>query len=142
MKQLVLHFDFGHSYQNNDSVHDQIFSLLPAPISLALGAAVIWLTLGLTIGVISAIKRRTAIDRLSMGIALIAISAPVYWMGLVALYLFSNDIGKVHIFLCAGTYTPLSQDPGRWFGSLILPWFVLAAAFAAFYVRLLRGNLF
>ena len=71
-----------------------------------------------------------------MGIALLAISAPVYWLGLVALYLFSNDIGKFHLFMGAGTYVPFSQDPWIWFGSLLMPWFVLAAAFAAFYARL------
>jgi peptide/nickel transport system permease protein len=72
---------------------------------------------------------------------LLAISAPVYWLGLVALYLFSNDIGLVHVFDGAGTYTGLTEDPARWFGSLILPWMVLAASFAAFYARLLRANL-
>jgi peptide/nickel transport system permease protein len=76
-----------------------------------------------------------------MGLALLAISAPVYWLGLVALYLFANDIGLVHVFDGAGTYTGLTEDPGRWFGSLILPWMVLAASFAAFYARLLRANL-
>jgi peptide/nickel transport system permease protein len=122
-------------------VKQQIFDRVPATASLAIGAAVIWLVVGISVGTISAIKRRTLIDRVSMGAALVAISAPVYWLGLVALYLFSTDIGKFHIFKGAGSYVPLSQDPAAWFGSLILPWLVLAAAFAAFYARLLRGNL-
>src|SRR5437763_13033055 len=88
MKGLVLHFDFGYSYQNNISVKQQIFDRIPATISLALGAAVIWLITGIAIGVISAVRRRTALDRATMGGALIAISAPVYWLGLVVLYLF------------------------------------------------------
>ena len=141
MKDLVLHFDLGYSYQNNFPVKDQIFDRLPATISLALGAAVIWLLIGIAIGVISAVRRRTALDRITMGIALVAISAPVYWLGLVSLYLFSNDIGKFKLFDGAGTYVPLSQDPFAWFGSLVMPWFVLAAAFAAFYARLLRGSM-
>ena len=141
MKQLVLHFDLGYSYQNNISVKEQIFDRLPASISVAIGAAVIWLAVGIVIGVISAIRRRTALDRITMGLALVAISAPVYWLGLVALYLFSNDIGKFKLFDGVGTYVPFSQDPFTWFGSLIMPWFVLAAAFAAFYARLLRGNM-
>jgi peptide/nickel transport system permease protein len=87
------------------------------------------------------LRSRSLIDRLSMGAALVAISAPVYWLGLVALYLFSSDIGKFHLFKGAGSYVPFSQDPSLWFQSLIMPWFVLAAAFAAFYARLLRGNL-
>jgi peptide/nickel transport system permease protein len=141
MKQLVLHFDFGRSYQNNIQVRQQIFDRLPATISLTVGAAVIWLLVGISVGTISAVKSRSAIDRIAMGGALIGISAPVYWLGLVSLYLFSNDIGKVKIFPGSGSYVPISQDPTKWFTSLILPWMVLAAAFAAFYARLLRSNL-
>ena len=70
-----------------------------------------------------------------------AISAPVYWLGLVSLYLFASDIGKFRIFPGAGSYVPFSQDPSKWFSSLILPWLVLAASFAAIYARLLRANL-
>jgi peptide/nickel transport system permease protein len=141
MKQLVLHFDFGYSYQNNISVKQQIFSDLPATVSLALGAAVIWLVIGIAVGTISAIKPRSKFDRFAMGGALVAISAPVYWLGLVALFLFSSDIGKVPLFPGAGSYVPLTQNPIHWFTSLLMPWFVLAASFAAFYARLLRGNL-
>ena len=141
MKAIVLHFDFGYSYQNSQPVRTLIFDRLPATLSLTAGAAVVWLLMGLPVGVISAIKRRTIADRVSMGGALLAISAPVYWLGLVGLYLFANDIGLVHIFDGAGTYTGLTANPGRWFGSLLLPWVVLAASFAAFYARLLRANL-
>jgi peptide/nickel transport system permease protein len=141
MKQVFLHFDFGYSYQNTISVKEQVFQRLPATISLAVGAAVVWLTIGISVGIISAIKSRTLIDRVTMGTALIAISAPVYWLGLLSLYLFSNDIGQFHIFSGAGSYVPFSENPAKWFSSLLLPWFVLAAAFAAFYARLLRSNL-
>ena len=141
MKQLVLHGDFGRSYQNNIQVRQQIFDRLPATISLTVGAAVVWLVVGITVGTISAVKSRSLIDRVAMGGALVGISAPVYWLGLVALYLFSNDIGVIKIFPGSGSYVPLSQDPTKWFTSLILPWLVLAAAFAAFYARLLRSNL-
>jgi peptide/nickel transport system permease protein len=141
MKQLVLHFDFGFSYQNDISVKEQIFDRLPATASLAIGAAVVWLLIGISVGIISAVRRRSLLDRAAMGGALVAISAPVYWLGLVALYLFSSDIGRLHLFKGAGSYVPISQDPALWFQSLIMPWFVLAAAFAAFYARLLRANL-
>src|SRR5919197_3816089 len=141
MKRLVLHWDFGYSYQNNIAVKHQIFDRLPATISLTVGAAVVWLVIGISVGTISAIRRRTLIDRAAMGGALVGISAPVYWLGLLSLFLFANDIGKVKIFPGAGSYVPISQDPSKWFTSLILPWCVLAAAFAAFYARLLRANL-
>jgi peptide/nickel transport system permease protein len=142
MKGIVLHFDFGYSYQNSQPVRTEIFQRLPATISLTVGSVIVWLLIGLPIGVISAVKSRSAFDRFTMGAALIAISAPVYWLALVALLLFSNDIGKVaKIFPGAGSYVPLTKDPLKWFTALILPWLVLAASFAAFYARLLRSNL-
>src|SRR4051794_37102182 len=141
LKKLVLHFDLGYSYQNNISVKTQIFDRLPATISLAIGAAVIWLTVGITIGIISAVRSGSLLDRMTMTGALVAISAPFYWLGLVMLYLFANDIGLVHIFPGEGSYVPLSQDPVKWFTSLLLPWMVLAAAFAAIYARLLRSTM-
>jgi peptide/nickel transport system permease protein len=141
MKALVLHFDFGYSYSNDVSVRQQIFNRFPATISLALGAAVVWLTIGIAVGTISAVKRRSLFDRVAMGTALVAISAPVYWLGLLMLFLFANDIGKVHIFPGAGSYVALSQNPLKWFTALLLPWLVLAASFAAIYARLLRANL-
>src|SRR5437588_9002456 len=141
MKGVFLHFNFGYSYQYTQPVRQMIFQRLPATISLTIGAVIVWLLVGVPVGIISAIRRRSVLDRVTMGASLLAISAPVYWLGLVGLYLFSTDIGKVHIFDGAGTYTGLTSDPGRWFGSLLLPWLVLAASFAAFYARLLRSNL-
>src|SRR5690242_8553460 len=76
MRELILHFDFGYSYQNNIAVRTTIFDRLPATISLAIGAAVVWLIIGISIGIISAIKRGTLLDRAAMGFALLAISAP------------------------------------------------------------------
>ncbi len=141
IKGVVLHFDFGYSYEFSQPVRSMIFSRLPATISLTVGAVIVWLLIGLPIGAISAIRRRSVLDRVTMGGALLAISAPVYWLGLVSLYLFSNDIGAVHIFDGSGTYTGLTANPGRWLGSLLLPWLVLAASFAAFYARFLRSSL-
>jgi peptide/nickel transport system permease protein len=141
MRAVVLHFDFGYSYQNSQPVRTELFQRLPATISLTVGAVVVWLAIGLPIGVISAIRSRSLLDRTTMVGALIAISAPVYWLGLMSLFLFAKDIGKFHIFDGSGTYTGLTANPGKWFSSLILPWLVLAASFAAFYARLLRSNL-
>jgi peptide/nickel transport system permease protein len=141
MKGVVLHFNFGYSYQFSQPVKSLIFSRLPATISLTVGAVIVWLLTGLPTGIISAIRSRTLLDRFTMGTSLVAISAPVYWLGLVALFFFANDIGKIHVFDGANTYTGLTSNPGRWFGSLLLPWLVLAASFSAFYARLLRSNL-
>jgi peptide/nickel transport system permease protein len=141
MKGLVLHFDLGYSYQNDVSVRSALLQRLPVTLSLTVGAFVIWMLVAIPIGVVSALRRRSLLDRATMGGALVAISAPVYWLGLLALFLFSSDIGRVHLLPGAGSYTPLSQDPWHWFTSLLMPWCVLAAAFAAFYARMVRGNL-
>ena len=141
MKGVVLHFDLGFSYQSGESVREAIVSRLPATISMTGGALVIWLATALPIGVISAIRRRSLLDRVTMTGALLAISAPVYWLALVALYLLASDIGVIPVFDGAGTYVGITQDPVQWFASLLLPWLVLAAGFSAFYARLLRSNL-
>jgi peptide/nickel transport system permease protein len=141
MKGLVLHFNLGYSYYSSASVKELIFDRFPATLSLVLGGAVIWLTTGVAVGIISAVRRRTVLDRASMGTALVLVSAPEYWLGLIALYLFAADIGRFHIFPGAGTYVPLTDDPVKWFTSLILPWLVLAASNAAIYARVMRGSL-
>jgi len=142
VKNLVLHFDFGYSYQNNVAVRTTIFDRLPATISLAVGGAVVWLLIGFIVGIISALKKGSILDRVAMSGALLAISAPAYWLGLVAIYLFSKDLGKlVPIFAGSGQYTPITQDPMQWASALVLPWIVLATAFSAVYARFLRANL-
>jgi peptide/nickel transport system permease protein len=136
--------DFGYSYQNNVSVKAQILDRLPATAGLSLGGVVVWLLIGIPVGIISAIRRGKIEDRIAMGGALVAISAPVYWLGLVALYLFSKDIGLIPIFDGAGSYPntgSMFSDPWKVAPSLFLPWIVLAASFAAIYARFLRGNL-
>ena len=140
---VFAHLDFGHSYVNNTEVLDQILENLPATISLALGGVIVWLTFGLSVGILSAVRHRSLLDRAAIGLSLIAISAPVYWLGLVALYLFAPDFGVFGLGFLGGqgSYVPFSEDPGRWLQSLVLPWFVLATTFAAVYARLLRGSL-
>jgi len=140
---VFAHLDFGHSYVNNTEVLDQILENLPATISLALGGVLVWLTFGLSVGILSAVKHRSLLDRAAIGLSLVAISAPVYWLGLVSLYLFAPDFGVFGLGFLGGqgSYVPFSDDPGRWLQSLILPWFVLATTFAAVYARLLRGSL-
>ncbi|MCW3039699.1 MAG: transporter permease [Solirubrobacterales bacterium] len=140
MRDLVFHFDFGRSQINDVEVRATIFDRLPNTLFLIAGAAIIWFAAGVIIGTISAIRRGSLLDRLTMGAALVLISAPVYWLGLVVTYLFSSDLGKYPLLPGVGTY----QDAHGFFAkahTLIMPWLVLAAAFAAIYARLLRSNL-
>jgi peptide/nickel transport system permease protein len=127
----------GYSYDSQVPIRTQIIQRAPHTLSLIVGAAVIWLTVGILIGVISAIKRRSIFDRLAMGFALFGISAPVFWLGLMALFIFWYKLNWT-----AGTgYVPLTQSPAQWASHLILPWTCLALLYAAIYARMVRGNL-
>ena len=132
--------NFGFSYQNNAEVLPQIFDRLPTTMVLAGGGVVLWLLVGIPIGIVSAVKSGSRLDRVLMGLALIAISAPVYFLGLAGLFLFADDIGRFPIFPGNSAYTN-AQGFFDKFTAMILPWSVLAAAFAAIYARFLRGGL-
>ena len=133
-------FSFGQSYYSQAAVKTIIFDRLPATALLVAGAVVFWLLMGLPVGIISAIKRRSVLDRTTMVTSLAFISAPVFWLGLVALYLFANDVGKIHIFPGIGSYLAASSFWAKCW-SLFLPWLVLAAASAAIYARYLRSSM-
>jgi peptide/nickel transport system permease protein len=141
LKNVFLHFNFGYSYYSQQSVLSLIKERLPATISLTLGAAALWIVGGTGVGIISAVKRHSLLDRFVMGSALVAVSAPEFWLGLLALFFFANDIGKFRILPGAGSYVGLTYDPWKWFTSLIMPWLVLAFGSAAVFARLMRGNM-
>jgi peptide/nickel transport system permease protein len=141
LKGIFLHGDLGYSYYSGASVKSLISDRLPATISLTVGAVVLWVLIGIPVGIISAVKSRTPLDRAAMTTALIFVSVPVFWLGYIALLLFANDIGKVHLFVGAGQYVGLTYDPWKWFQSLLMPWAVLAATSAAIYARVMRGSL-
>jgi peptide/nickel transport system permease protein len=141
LSQVAFHANLGYSYFSQAPVGSLLVDRLPATISLTLGAIVIWVLVAVPLGVVAATRRGTWVDKLTTGGALLGISAPVYWLGLVALYLFADDIGIWPLFPGAGSYVPFTDDPWQWFTSLILPWIVLASTFTAVYARLLRGNM-
>jgi peptide/nickel transport system permease protein len=104
---------------------------------LIAGAATIWLVVGVSIGIISAVRRRSVVDRAAMGFALVGISTPVFWLGLMALFIFWRQLGWT-----GGTgYVSPVDSLGGFFSHMILPWVVLALLYAAFYARMTRNNL-
>src|SRR4029077_17987558 len=129
------------SYYSGASVKSLIFDRIPATLSLVLGGAILWLGSGITIGIVSARRAGSLVDRASMGGALVLLSAPEYWLGLMVCYSLAADIGRFPIFPGSGSYVALSSDPWGWFTAMILPWFVVAAGNAAVYARLMRGSL-
>ena len=141
MQQVFLHFNFGYSYQYNVPVRQLIFSRLPATIWLAVGAVIIWLAVGLSIGIVSAIRRRSILDRTTMTGSLALISAPVFWLGLVSLYLFADDIGGSGRSSPARARSRAANNPLQKAEAMILPWLVLAAATSAIYARYMRASM-
>jgi peptide/nickel transport system permease protein len=141
LKEVFLHFNLGYSYSTSQSVRSVIAERLPATLSLTVGAAVLWIVAGLSVGIVSALRRHSFSDRAAMGMSLVLISAPEFWLGLIFLYLFASDIGRFKLLPGAGSYVGITSDPWKWFTSLLMPWIVLASGSAAVYARLMRGSL-
>jgi peptide/nickel transport system permease protein len=140
----VAHFDFGYSYQNNISVNEQVFSRLPTTATLAVGGMICWLAIGLPLGILAGYRAGSRTDKAAMSFTLVAISAPPYWLGLVGLYLFSDDLGKLPFLPGQGSWPDSGSvftAPGRFLPAMILPCLVLAAGYAASYARFMRSSL-
>jgi peptide/nickel transport system permease protein len=141
LKHLVFGDQFGwpglgFSYVNHSSVRSLIAGRIVVTVVLGAGAALLWLAMGVTIGVISAVRQRSVWDRLSLGFAIFFISAPVFWLGLVLLWVFWYKLG-----LAAGTgyFPPGQYGVLTWLGHMILPWLTLALLYAGWYARMTRG---
>jgi peptide/nickel transport system permease protein len=128
---------FGYSFQQNATVTDLIASHFPVTASIAVGAAVVWLLLGVSGGVVSALRRGTWIDRTVMTAAIAGVSAPTYLIGLLAILLFGFTLQ----WLPTGGYVPFVEDPLQWLLHLVLPWLTLALVSAAIYARLTRTQM-
>lgn len=128
----------GFSFVTRASVKSQLASRLVVTATLAFGAAFVWLILGIPIGVVSAVKQRSFVDRLAMGFALFFVSAPVFWIGLMFLWVFWFKLG-----IAAGTgyFGPTHYGLFTWLNHMIMPWIVLALVEAAWYARMTRASL-
>ncbi|ORT55245.1 ABC transporter permease [Streptomyces sp. CB03238] len=127
---------FGYSFKNNLEVWPQLVDRLPITVSLAIGAAVLWLVSGIVVGVISALKPGSFFDRAAMGGALAGVSLPIFFTAQLFLLLFSY---KLEIF--GRTYVPFTENPAQWANTLFLPWCSLALLYAAIYARLTRSGM-
>ncbi len=129
---------FGYSFITQNPVLPDLLDRLPVTLSLAAGAAVLWLVGGVITGVISALRRGTVFDRAAMGVALAGVSLPIFFTGLLTLSIFSYTLG---ITASGGQYTAIEDNPLRWAYDLILPWITLAFLYAAGYARLTRAGM-
>ncbi len=128
----------GYSFLTQNPVLPDLLDRLPVTLSLAAGAAVLWLFGGVATGVVSALKRGSPLDRASMGIALAGVSLPIFFTGLLSLTIFSYGLKWT---AGGGSYTPLLENPAAWAYDLLLPWITLAFLYAAAYARLTRAGM-
>jgi peptide/nickel transport system permease protein len=128
----------GYSFITQNPVWPDLLDRLPVTLSLAVGAAVIWLLAGVGTGVLSALRKGTIFDRAAMGVALAGVSLPIFFTGLLALSIFSYTL---HWTVPGGTYVAFADNPLQWARALLLPWITLAFLYAAGYARLTRAGM-
>ncbi|MEU2061546.1 ABC transporter permease [Streptomyces sp. NPDC013455] len=127
---------FGYSFKTHEAVWPQLTGRMPVTVSLAAGAAVLWLLSGVAIGVVSALKPRSFFDRTFMGVALAGVSLPMFFTGNLALLLFTY---QWPIF--GTTYVPFTENPSQWANTLFPAWCSLALLYSAIYARLTRSGM-
>ncbi len=138
----LLHGNLQYSFVHGQPVTHVLKEAFPITLSLAIGASVIWLVLGVLSGILSAVRRGSAGDRIATVIALFFYSMPTFVLGLLLLYIFYFRFAKAGIHLFPGQgYTYFTASPLHWFESLVLPWITLALVSAAVYTRLTRGSM-
>jgi peptide/nickel transport system permease protein len=140
---LLLHGNLGYDYYHDQSVNSVLAQAFPITLSLVIGSSLLWLALGLSSGIVSAVKTRSLWDRAFTTLALLFYSMPTFVLGfmLILILYYELSIHHISIFPAPGTWVPFTQNPIQWAHGLILPWFTLALVTAATYTRLTRGSM-
>jgi peptide/nickel transport system permease protein len=132
----------GRSFTNRLSVNYVVGQAAPVTASLVFGGAILWMLIALPVGILSALRPRSLLDRITMIGVLIGISAHPVWIGLLFAYFFGFRAGIFPITGYADFFGSSGQAAGpvQWAYHLILPWATFAILFAALYVRMIRAN--
>lgn len=140
--QLVGHQSLGESFVNRQDVNDIVARAAPVTAALVFGGAIFWLALSIPIGIISALRPRSLIDRAGMVFVLIGLSAHPVWIGLILAYFIGFRLELTPITGYADFFNPSQEHGGpvQWAYHMLLPWLTFAILFAALYVRLIRAN--
>jgi peptide/nickel transport system permease protein len=140
--QLVGHQNLGKSYFNRQSVNETVMNAAPVTASLVIGGAILWMLIALPIGILSALRPRSLLDRTSMVFVLIGISAHPVWIGLILSYVVGFRLGWTPITGYCDFFNPTTDcgGPVQWAWHMVLPWITFAILFAALYVRMIRAN--
>ena len=143
MKKIFISRDLV-SYSNQGlKVVPEIAQATPATLSLVFGAALLWVVMAIGVGIAAALLRGTIFDPLLMVVALIGVSAPVFWLGQVVNMISQGGLHSTFLFSWVPPlgYTPFTQSPSLWFRGLVLPWITLSILYIGFYGRVLRADL-
>jgi peptide/nickel transport system permease protein len=127
----------GYSFETDQPVTSLLADRIPVSASLAFGAEVLSLAIGIGAGLLSGLRRFTIVDRVVNGLVLAGYATPVFLIGLALLMLFCVYLR----WLPFPTYVPLTEDPAAWAENLLLPWVALALIQAAAYARLTRAGM-
>ena len=138
----LLQGNLGYDYYHDQSVAEIVKQAFPITFSLLIGAAPLWLVLGIGSGVYAATRPRSLLDRVFTGIALVFYSIPTFVLGLLLVLILYYELTiHGHAWFPPSGYVPFTQDPVQWARSLILPWITLALVTAGAYTRLSRTSM-
>jgi len=138
----IVHGDLGNSWTSRQPVTQVIWQAAPATASLVIGAAIVWLLVAFPIGILSALRPRSLIDRCGMIFVFIGISCHPVWLGYTLAWYFGFKLnwfpinGYCDVFNATGP----CGGPVQWAYHLVLPWMAFAFAFAALYARMIRAS--
>lgn len=141
--KLVIRRNLVSFQDQGQRVVPEIWAAVPVTFSLVAGAVVIWIALSIALGLAAAVLRGSIWDPLLMGIGLIGISVPVFWLGEVANLLTQDKLHHTFLFswVPAPGYVPLSSNPLQWATHLVIPWITLSVLYIGLYARVLRSSL-
>jgi peptide/nickel transport system permease protein len=144
VKRLVVDGSLGHSFTNRRSVNDEIFRAAPITATLVFGGIIMVLLIAIPLGIFSALRPRSLLDRAAMAYVLIGISLPSFWIGLVLSYVFGYKLGWTPIAgYCEVVSVPeaaVCGGVGDWAYRMVLPWLTLSIVVAGTYVRFVRAE--
>jgi peptide/nickel transport system permease protein len=142
LKRLVVHHSLGTSFATRQDVNDIVLRAAPVTASLVFGGVLFWMLLAVPIGILSALRPRSLLDRASMTFVLIGISAHPVWIGLILAYVFGFKLAWFPISGYCDVINPSTDcgGPAQWAYHMVLPWATFALLFAATYTRMIRAN--
>jgi peptide/nickel transport system permease protein len=142
LEDLVIHQSLGRSYATRQPVTDIIKDAAPVTASIVIGGVILWMMIALPVGIFSALRPRSLLDRSAMTFVLIGISAHPVWIGLILIYFVGYKAGLTPLGGYCDMFNPSTDcgGPVQWAHSLILPWVTFACLYAALYTRMIRAT--